>query len=132
MGTNISEIMGMVSAAFKIPSQPVSSLPPPLVVVGGNLKTGLSAKEIASRIISRQSDAGAPVGDIFDSTNNISEAMELIRVEEIISALLTQAKVDVVIPPGISVMSSGIGNLGAPVISQGQTTDFAEGNGIIR
>jgi hypothetical protein len=58
--------------------------------------------------------------------------MELIRIEEIINAVLTEAKVDVVIPPGISVMTIGVGNLGAPVVSQGATTTMGIGDGIIR
>jgi hypothetical protein len=40
--------------------------------------------------------------------------------------------VDVVIPPGISVMTVGVGNLGAPVVSQGATTTMGIGDGIIR
>jgi hypothetical protein len=55
-----------------------------------------------------------------------------IRIEEIINAVLTEAKVDVVIPPGISVMTIGVGNLGAPVVSQGATTTMGIGDGIIR
>ena len=39
---------------------------------------------------------------------------------------------NVVIPPGISVMTVGIGNLGIPVVSQGVTTTMAVGDGIIR
>jgi len=38
----------------------------------------------------------------------------------------------VVIPPGVSVTTTGVGNLGAPVISQGATTSMGVGNGIIR
>ncbi len=132
MGTSIKDITEIVLAAFKLPSKPTTPLPPPLIVLGGNLRPGLSSKEIASKIISRQSEAGAPVGDIFDSSNNISEAMEVIRIEEIITAILTQSKVDVVIPPGTPITALGIGNFGAPVISQGATSSFAIGNGIIR
>ena len=132
MGSNIKEILKIVSGAFKLSSKPVAPLPPPLIVLGGNIRPGISAKEIAARIISRQSQAGAPVGDIFDSSNNISEAMELIRIEEIVSAVLTQAKVDVVIPPGVPVTSIGIGNLGVPIVSQGTTSSFGIGTGIIR
>ena len=58
--------------------------------------------------------------------------MELIRVEEIVNALLNNARVDVVILPGISVTSVGVGNLGGPVISQGYTYTNGVGSGIIR
>ena len=132
MGSNIKNIVDIILAGFKLPVQPVTPLPPPLITLGANLRPGLSSKEIAAKIISRQSQAGAPVGDIFDSSNNVSEAMELIRIEEIISAILTQSKVDVVIPPGVPITSIGIGNLGAPILSQGVTSSFGVGNGIIR
>ena len=130
--SSIKNIIEIILGAFKLPTQPVTALPPPLITLGANLRPGLSSKEIASKIISRQSQAGAPVGDIFDSTNNISEAMEAIRAEEIISAILTQSKVDVVIPPGVPISAVGIGNLGAPIISQGATSSFGTGSGIIR
>ena len=75
---------------------------------------------------------GAVVGDVFADGPNNEEIMELIRIEEIINAVLTEAKVDVVIPPGISVTTIGVGNLGAPVIAYGATTTMGIGDGIIR
>jgi hypothetical protein len=58
--------------------------------------------------------------------------MEVIRVQQIINAILTDAKIEIVVPPGVSVSTTGIGNLGAPVISQGTTTSMGIGNGIVR
>jgi len=130
--TSISSVINMVSAAFALPKQPLTPFPPPLITAGARLRTGLSARDIAARIIARQSEAGAPAGAIYDGSNNISEAMESIRIEEIINAILTESKVDVVIPPGVPITSVGAGNLGAPVISQGATTSFGIGDGIIR
>jgi len=133
-GFNISSIIGIlriISSAFKIPKIPSSPLPPPLVFIGGNIRPGLSARDIAARIISRQSQAGARQGDIFVSSNNKSEAMERIRVEETINALLTEAVVDVVIPPGVPISAVGSA-IAIPVVVQGATTSFGTGNGIIR
>lgn len=130
--SSMSSILNTLSAAFKIQQKPVTQLPPPLLMLGAKLRPGLSARQIASRIISRQSEAGAPQGDIFADENNISEAMELIRIQEIISAILTEAKVEITIPPGIQVNTIGVGNYGAPVISQGATTAIASGDGVIR
>jgi hypothetical protein len=101
-------------------------------MIGAKLRPGVSASAIASRIISRQSEAGRQVGDVFADGPNNEEAMELIRIEEIINAVLTESVVNVVIPPGIAVSTIGVGNLGAPVISQGVTTSMAIGDGIIR
>jgi len=129
---SISSILNIILSAFNIPKTPVSPLPPPLLLVGANLRPGITASEIASRIISRQSEAGLVTGDVFGDGPNKSEAMELIRIEEIVNSILTEAKIEIVIPPGISVTTIGIGNLGAPVLSNGVTTNIAVGSGVIR
>ena len=129
--SNISGVLNTILSAFSIAQEPAQSLPPPLILTGSKLRPGLSANKIASRIISRQTEAGLPVGDVFADGPNTSEAMEVIRVEEIVNALLTEAKVTVAIQPGIQVITVGVGNLGAPVISQGATTNVVNSDGII-
>jgi hypothetical protein len=130
--TSIYGVLNMILSAFKLPETPVEPLPPPLIMVGSNLRPGLSSKQIASRIISRQSEAGLVVGDVFADGPNTSEAMLAIQCEEIINAILTESVANVVIPPGVGIMGVGIGNLGAPVLIQGVTTTMGIGNGIIR
>ena len=131
--SSISSVLSIISAAFKIQSVPATSIPPPLLMIGAQLRPGLSARNIASRIISRQSEAGAPAGDIFSESNNISEAMETIRVQEIVNAILTESKVEITVQPGsIQTTSLGVGNFGAPVSSTGMNTNIVSGDGIIR
>lgn len=129
---SINGVLNTINAAFAIPDTPVTPLPPPLIMFGAKLRPGLSAQSIAANIISRQSEAGRVVGDVFADGPNVEEAMEVIRVQEIINALLNEAKIEVVIPPGISVLTVGVGNLGAPVLSQGATTSMGIGDGVIR
>jgi len=130
---NISGVLNLILSAFSVVEEPIAPLPPPLILIGSKLRTGMSAKAIASRIISRQSEAGRDVGDIFADGPNVEEAMELIRVEEIINSLQTEAVVNVVIPPGVSVTTVGVSTVpGAPVVSQGVTTNMGVGDGIIR
>lgn len=129
---SIGNILNIISAAFKVPDTPITPLPPPLLLIGGILRPGLSADEIAANIISRQSEAGLIPGKIFGDGENSIELMERIRIQEIINALMLKAKIEVVIPPGVSVQSVGIGNLGAPVISLGTTTTIGSGFGVIR
>ena len=128
---NITGVLNLILTAFSMPDEPISPLPPPLILAGANLRPGLSAKSIAARIISRQSESGRQVGDIFADGPNVEETMELIRIEEIINALLTESVVNVAIMPGISVTTVG-GNAGGPVVSQGITTTIGTGSGIIR
>lgn len=129
---SITSVVDVVLAAFKTIKTPVTPLPPQLIMLGGNLRPGMSASDLASKVISRASEAGKQVGDVFADGPNVDEAMEVIRMQELIDSLLNDAKVDVVIPPGISVTTLGVGNAGLPVISQGVTTIPAIGNGIIR
>jgi hypothetical protein len=129
---SISGVLNLILSAFKIPDEPVQALPPPLIMIGAKLRPGISTQAIASRIIARQSEAGREVGNVFADGPNNEEAMELIRVEEIVNTLLTESVVNVVIPPGVSVMGVGIGNLGIPVVVQGATTTMAIGTGVIQ
>jgi hypothetical protein len=129
---SIGSIIQVVQAAFSMPQQSVTALPPPLIMLGGSMRTGLSSKEIASRVISRQSEAGAPVGDIWGDGENVMEGLISIICEEVVYAIQNESVVNVVVPPGIPVTATGAGNFGAPVVSQGYTTNYKEANGIIR
>jgi hypothetical protein len=134
-GYNLNSINGLLNvvlATFSTPEPPIAPLPPQLVMIGAKLRPGLSAQGIASEIISKQSNAGRVVGDVFADGPNVEEAMELIRTQAIVNALLTEAKIEVVLPPGIQVVTVGVGNLGAPVISLGATTTMGIADGIIR
>ena len=126
----ISEIINLILGAFNSVNIPLPQLPPPLLLVGAQLRPGLSTSDIAARIISRQSEAGLQVGNVFGDGPNTAEAMELIRVEEIVNALQTEAKIDVAIPPGIGVTTIGTGPTG-PIISQGATTAVVNASGIL-
>lgn len=128
---NLSGIINIILSVFKIPEKPASPLPPPLIMLGAKLRPGLSAKSIASRIIARQSEAGRVTGDVFGDGPNTEEIMELIRAEEMVNALQTEAVVQVALPPGIPVTTVAIGNLGIPTVGQGSTTGMAMGNGIV-
>lgn len=128
---SISNIIKILSSVFSKIDTPVTPLPPQLLLTGAVMRPGMSAKEMASNIIARQADAGAPVGNLFSETNNIAESMEIIRCEELLKMLQTKAKIEVVIPPGVQVTTVGA-NAGGPVVSQGVTTNVAQGYGVIR
>jgi len=130
--TGGSGVLNMILSAFKLPEAPIEPLPPPLIMIGAPLRPGISSKEIASRIITRQSEAGLPVGDVFADGPNSTEAMLAIQCEEMINSLLNESVVNVVIPPGVGLIGFGIGNLGLPIVIQGSTTTMGIGNGIIR
>ena len=134
MGTVLENKLGMTDysmediikmlAALLIPNINLPKIPPILIMSGAAFRTGLSPRKIAARIIARQSEAGAYSGILPDGSDNVMEQMELIRIQEIINSLQTEAKLTTIIPPGIPVSIVGAGI--------GATTDYAQGNTIIQ
>jgi hypothetical protein len=98
---DINKVTEILLGVFNLPSTPLTPMPPPILLTGANMRPGLSARNIAARIIARQSEAGAPVGALADGSQNVAEAMEVIRVEEIISAVFLYPIFVSIIPAGI-------------------------------
>ena len=107
------------------------SIPVMLILVGVPKRPGLSAIKIASRIISRKSEAGLPVGALASGGSSPDEIMERIRIEEIINAFQQEALITVAIPPGITITAAGISPTG-PVSVFGSTIYYARGYGVIQ
>lgn len=84
--------------SIKIPAIPI---PPPLLALGGQFRSGVSPSLVAANIIQRQSEAGAPIGAAADGSASIAEAMEVIRIEEIMKALKNDSQIQVSIAPGM-------------------------------
>lgn len=110
---------------------PLEPLPPKLILTGALKRPGISAEKMASEIISRQSEAGAPFGEVFTGVGNVAETMEIIRCQVIVDELLKHSKIEIVLPPGIPVRTFG-SNSGGPVVSEGVTTSIGYGYGVIR
>lgn len=123
----IKKLLGVIDKVYV----PLVPLPPQLILTGALKRPGLSAELMAGDIIARQSDAGAPFGAAFSESNNVAEAMEVIRCQVIIEHLIENGKIEIVIPPGVAVMTTGANSAG-PVVSTGVTTSIASGYGVIR
>lgn len=128
---NLKNIIKLLSALLKTGLSKARPVPPPLILVGGATRPGINSRMITTRIISRKSDAGAPVGSLPSGAESIDEKMERIRIEEIVKAFLSEAKITIVIPPGTPVTVVGA-NAGGPVVCQGVTTNYTQGYGIIQ
>jgi hypothetical protein len=128
---SIDGVLDTILAAFSVPEEPVTPLPPPLIMIGGKIRTGISKKSIISNVIARQSEAGLPTGKVFADGPNSNEIMIKVIVEEIVNSLLNECVVNLVIDPLIPVMVVGA-NGGGPMVSMGYTTLYGSGNGIIR
>ncbi len=135
MAIDYSNIDSIISGFDRILSlSSVGSPPPiptPMILVGVPKRGGLSAIKIATRIISRKSEAGLPVGPLPNGNTNPDEIMERIRIEEIIRALQEDAIISVAIPPGITVSATGISPAG-PVSVFGSSITYTKGYGVIQ
>jgi hypothetical protein len=126
-----SEIYDLIYKAINSYRTPPPTIPPLLLISGAKLRPGLSASLTAAKIISRQSEGGAPAGVLPSGAKNVSEAMEVIRIEEIFNALLNDARIDIAVNAGIPVQANGACAVG-PVSVAGMTIGIGSGNGIVR
>jgi hypothetical protein len=128
---NLKSVLDAISALLRTSISSAPIIPPPLILVGGAQRPGMNSRLITTRIITRKSEAGAPVGPLSSGSESVDEKMERIRIEEIVNALISEARITIVIPPGTPVTTVG-GNAGGPVLSQGVTTNYTQGYGIIQ
>lgn len=129
---NIRSICNTINRVIDSARNALSPIPALLLVCSAIKRPGLSAMVVASNIISRQYEAGAPSGPLPDGSRSISEAMERIRVEEMIKAIKSDMEVEVGIPiGGIQITGTG-SNAGGPVTITGFNINFPKGTGIGR
>jgi hypothetical protein len=98
---NIASICTSIKEAIDSIKIPAIPIPPALLALGGQFRSGVDPAMVAAKIIQRQSEAGAPVGPAADGSANIAEAMEVIRIDEIMNALKNNVQVQVTIAPGM-------------------------------
>lgn len=127
----MEEILSQITSAIDIDLSTPQEVATPLIMLS-SAKKGLSAREITKEIISRKPEAGAPVGALPDGSESVEEKMLYLSMQVLIEHFLTNAKITVVIPPGVPVVGTGVGADGIPVTINGYTTDFAKGYAIIQ
>ena len=132
MGTSIQKISEWVEKAISKSRTPLTVIPSIILVCSAVQRPGLSAKSIAANIIRRQSEAGAPVGRAKDGSQSISEAMEVIRVEEIVKAIKMDARIDAAIAPGSIQVAGTVQTAAGPGTFTGTNINIPSLNGIIR
>jgi hypothetical protein len=107
-------------------------IPSILLVCSAIQMPGVSAKSIAANIIKRQGEAGAPLGAAADGSQNISEAMEVIRVEEIVKGFKQMGRIDSAIPIGALQVAGTVQTAAGPGTFQGFNINNAGIFGILR
>lgn len=128
---SIESICNSISNVLEKARAPIATIPAILLICSAIKRPGLSAMMIASRIIKRQSEAGAPFGAAADGSANVAEAMERIRVEEMVNALKMESRVQIGMPiGGVQIMATGA-NSGGPVVVNGFNINMPHGDGIV-
>ncbi len=123
-------ISQLIKRLFKVPSG-VTPIGKNEILIGAQFREGLSAIDIASKIIERKKEIGVGIGALPSGASNIDLKMEAIRVEEITNAILTKMRIEGAIAPGTPITATG-GNAGGPIVVQGLTTNSTKVVGIAR
>jgi hypothetical protein len=105
---------------------PTPSLPEILLA---KTRPGLNAEILTSSITSRFEEAGIPTGPLLGGTPNVMENFVKIMMEELVTAIQTDMRVDIAADAGATVQASG-GNAGGPVVAVGSTIVPHTGVGI--
>ncbi len=122
-------ILNGLLSLFKIPTTVSGSIAPKQLILASKARPGLSAKSMAARVIQRQAEAGLNVGPLGTGEVSPAEIMEKIRMEEIVSAITTEMKIDLAITPGgTSIVSGTAGPI--PVVGNAILTSILGGSGV--
>lgn len=132
MAIGIKEIASTIEKLLTYARAPLTTIPAVLVVCSAIQMPGVSSKTIASNIIRRQGEAGAPLGAAADGSQNISEAMEVIRVEEIVKGFKQQARIDSAVAAGTIQVAGTVQTAAGPGTFQGTNINAFNIFGIFR
>jgi hypothetical protein len=121
-------IAAILKRAFKVQKK-LTPLNKEEILIGVQFREGLSAIDVASKIIERKKEIGIDIGPLPSGAENKDLMMEVIRIEEIINAIKTKMKVEAAFPPGVPKTATG-GNAGGPIVVQGATTQAVKVEGV--
>jgi hypothetical protein len=122
---SISKVLKIILGAFNLPQKPAPKIPPLLLLIGAELRPGMSGRQLAANTISKlESEAGIPMGDIFADGPNAMAAAKLIESNETVTHIKTNAKSSTVIKPG-SIQVTVVGGIGSNT-SLTQTSGIVE------
>jgi len=109
LSTAISTVTTVLKTAFGVQLPQSPQIPPsPLIALGAEFKQGLSATDIAGKIIDKKKKYGIPITPLPSGQDNLDLIMETIRVETIIEHFIENGLIVISIPPG-AIQSVGYG-----------------------
>lgn len=105
---NISKLLNKVRV-------PVIPIPAVILACSVFKRSGLSALMIASNVIRRQAEFGAPTGVLPDGSPNKMNALIYVMTDEIVKEIQRNCIIESVIPAGTMVITGMGANAGGPV-----------------
>ena len=129
---SISKVLKIILGAFNLPQKPAPKIPPLLLLIGAELRPGMSGRQLAANTKSKlESEVGIPMGDIFADGPNAMALAKLVESNETVSHIVENGKVSAAFGPGSVQMTAVGANAGGPVVVQGSNTSIASVSGII-
>ena len=122
---NIRDICNSINKIINVARTPAATIPAQLIVCSAVSRPGLSPSLVASNIIRRQSESGAPIG------GKVAEAMEVIRVEEIYKGIMRDGRVQIGIPVGGITFAGTANTIGGPAPVTGFNVNPVHGDGFM-
>lgn len=109
---NISDSLMEILSSARFPAQT-----PPVVPLycEEQIRPGLSATALSSKIISRLPDIGIPTDDMPDGSENINNKFVRLVCEEVVKAIKEDGVVMCGLPTGVFQITGTGGNAGGPV-----------------
>lgn len=129
---NLDNLARTMRNAFERMKTPAEILPPFLLYCTAIRRPGMSASEVASRVIANNAALGIETGDNPDGTPNVVNQYTYNIVKEVIEELKRNAVVHVAIPSNSIMVKTEGGNAGGPVIGIGSNIINTTVKGLIR
>ncbi len=128
----VEQIFKAIIKLFERKRKPAPKVPSILITLGTEARPGLSTIQSSGNIVKKMNEMGFDTGAAPDGTQNMGVALAVAVVEEIFRALREDARVEVSIAPGKSLIYTNGANAGGPLIGVGSNMNHIAGEGIIQ
>ena len=126
----MEEFLKKIGALLRFRPKVSPTIPFPLIFLSAQ-RSGLSALNIAMKVLAKKKELGLPVGNYEDGSANANDLMWLAFAQATVSEIQENGKITVVIPPGTQLIASG-GNAGGPIVVYGTTTTPTTGYAVMQ
>ena len=128
----ISSVTSAINKLVDTQKAKAMELPAILLRAVAMQRPGISAQDIASKVIERNKQIGIPTGDNQDGTQNLVNMYTYNIVKSVVEALKEDGVIQVSIPANSIIIQATGGNAGGPVTVVGTNIKDTKAYGIIQ